>query len=87
MRSVFVLSLMVFCFAGFGQIINFSDPKFKNALVNTKCVDTNGDNIGDVDVDINNDGEIDLNEALNITNLNLRNQNISKLMKLIYFKI
>ncbi len=59
MRSVFVLSLMVFCFSGFGQIINFSDPKFKNALVNTNSIDTDGDSLGDVDADVNNDGEID----------------------------
>jgi uncharacterized repeat protein (TIGR01451 family) len=66
MRSVFVLSLLVFCFSGFGQIINFPDPNFKDALVNSKCVDTDGDGFGDVDADVNNDGEIDVNEALQI---------------------
>ncbi|MBK8819864.1 MAG: T9SS type A sorting domain-containing protein [Saprospiraceae bacterium] len=86
MRSVFVLSLMVFCFAGFGQIINFSDPKFKNALVNTNSIDTDGDGLGDVDADVNNDGEIDLIEALNIKSIILRNQDISNVNEINLFQ-
>ena len=45
------------------QIIHFPDANFKNALVNTKCVDTDGDNIGDSDADLNDDGEVDESEA------------------------
>lgn len=45
------------------EIIDFPDANFKYALVNTKCVDVNNDNIGDVDMDFNNDGEISINEA------------------------
>jgi hypothetical protein len=40
MRSLLVLILLAFYFFGYSQIINFPDPNFKNALVNTKCVDT-----------------------------------------------
>lgn len=43
--------------------IEILDPNFKYALINMKCSDTNGDNIGDTDVDINNDGEIQRTEA------------------------
>lgn len=45
------------------EIIEIPDVNFKYALVNTKCVDTNNDNIGDIDMDSNNDGEIQINEA------------------------
>ena len=41
----------------------FPDAAFKNALVNTNSVDTNNDGQGDVDMDINNDGEIQRPEA------------------------
>ncbi|CAG0898805.1 unnamed protein product [Darwinula stevensoni] len=49
-------------------IIDFPDANFKNALVNSKCADTDGDNIFDADVDFNADGEIDVDEALRVTN-------------------
>ena len=45
------------------QIVNIPDANFKNALVNTNCVDSDGDNQGDIDVDTNNDGEIQQTEA------------------------
>lgn len=70
----------------YGQIIDIPDPKFKNALVNTKCVDLLGDGIGDRDADINNDGQIDVNEALNSPMLLLQNLNIKSLEGLSNFK-
>ncbi len=45
------------------QIIDIPDANFKNALVNTNCVDTDGVNYGDSDADTNNDGEISVSEA------------------------
>ncbi|MBK8372518.1 MAG: hypothetical protein IPL20_14385 [Saprospiraceae bacterium] len=68
------------------QIINFPDANFKNALVNSKCVDLNGDGIGDADADVNNDVEIDNNEALLVSLLTVSNKGISNLTGIEYFK-
>ena len=54
---------LALCMVANAQIIDFPDANFKNALVNSKCVDTNGDNIGDADADLNDDGEIDARET------------------------
>ena len=83
------LSLLVFLF-GFcfvqSQNIDIPDVNFKNALVNTICVDTNGDGELDNDVDINNDGEIQVSEAESVIfELNIRNKNISSLQGIEYF--
>jgi uncharacterized repeat protein (TIGR01451 family) len=86
MRSLLVLILLAFSFVGHSQIINFPDPNFKNALVNTKCVDTDGNGIGDADADLNDDGELSLDEASKIENLNLYLQNIQNLEGIENFK-
>ena len=52
--------------------IEIPDPNFKYALINTNCVDTNGDNIGDIDLDSNNDGEIQKTEVEFIQRLILK---------------
>jgi uncharacterized repeat protein (TIGR01451 family) len=81
MKNVIILLLLTFCVNGYGQIINFPDPNFKNALVNTLCVDTDGLNGPDADADLNNDGEIDLNEGKLIKRLHLVDKNIESLDK------
>ena len=58
------------------QIITFSDTNFKNALVNTNCVDNDNNSIGEADADVNNDNEIELTEAQNVIRLLVYNQNI-----------
>ncbi|MDT0555805.1 T9SS type A sorting domain-containing protein [Patiriisocius hiemis] len=47
------------------QIINFPDPNFKDALVNSPCVSFTGDcdDPSLIDADFNDDGEIDMMEA------------------------
>jgi hypothetical protein len=45
------------------DIIEIPDEHFKHALVDTNSIDTNGDNEGDSDIDLNNDGEIQRSEA------------------------
>lgn len=45
------------------EIILIPDEHFKHALVSTNSIDTNGDHIGDSDIDLNNDGEIQRSEA------------------------
>ncbi len=78
MKNIFLLLLL---FTGIvkGQIVNIPDANFKNVLVNTNCVDLGIDDVGEIDADSNNDGEIDFVEAASITNLILNNSNISDL--------
>ena len=61
------------------QVINIPDTNFKNALINTMCVDTNGDGFFNADADINNDNEIQVDEAEAILRLNVSSQNITEL--------
>jgi type IX secretion system substrate protein len=63
------LALILVSLAGNAQLVGIPDPAFKNALVNTLCIDTNEppDGTGDVDVDTNNDGEIQVSEAQAVT--------------------
>lgn len=67
------------------QNIVFTDVNFKNALVNTNCINIDSSPGADIDADINNDGEIDLTEALLVTNLTINNQNISNIDEISYF--
>lgn len=53
------------------QNITCADTNFRNALVNTLCVDIDGDDAPDVDVDANDDGIIQLSEALAVQRLNV----------------
>ena len=61
------------------QNVIIPDANFKNALVNTACVDTDEDGFLDSDVDINNDGEIQVSEAEAVLNLQVTFENISSL--------
>lgn len=69
-----------------GQVLNIPDPNFKNALVNTLCVDNNGDNQFETDADFNNDGEIDESEALAVLSLKVSDQQIASLAGIEHFK-
>ena len=86
MRSLFIFILGFICYSGSAQIINFPDPNFKKALVNTKCVDTDGVNGSDADADLNNDGEIDKSEVLKVESLILWYKSISNLDGIEYFE-
>lgn len=57
-----IILLLAFFFSN-SQIVDILDANFKNALVNTICVDSNEDGIPDINVDTNNDGEIQVSEA------------------------
>ncbi len=62
----------VFFFAIFiaqAQIVNIPDVNFKNVLTNMLCVDLDNDGFFDADADLNNDGQIQVSEALAVTNL------------------
>ena len=74
---LFLFTIIVFSVKA--QIVNIPDANFKNALVNTLCVDINGDGEGDIDADTNNDGEIQVSEAEAVIGLYVSYQEISSL--------
>jgi hypothetical protein len=66
--KLLTLCLFSFSFSISTQIVNIPDANFKDALVNTICVDIDGTPGPDIDADLNNDGEIQLSEALAVVN-------------------
>lgn len=85
MKNSFILLLLAFSISCYSQIIHFPDPNFKHALVNTKCVDLDGNGQGERTADFNKDGEIDLAEALSIPRLYLGISNMTSHEGLQYF--
>ena len=88
----FTVAILVSTFICQAQIVDIPDANFKNTLVNELCVDTTGNGIEDDDVDINNDGEIQISEAEAVLWLNVSNtfdtpnsERISSLEGLQYF--
>lgn len=62
------------------QIVNIPDPNFKNALVNTLCVPLNENSCeGFFPVDINGNGEIEVEEAEGVEHLCVSIQDIASL--------
>ena len=87
MRNIyFFLTAFALSFTLQAQIINIPDTNFKNALVNTICANTEyGSPNVNSDVDLNNDGEIQVSEAESIYYLDVSNQSISSLEGIEYF--
>jgi hypothetical protein len=80
MRKLYILLIALFAITiSHAQIVNIPDANFKNALVDTNCVDTDGDGFGDSDVDLNDDGEIQESEAEVILWLNVETEDIVSL--------
>ncbi len=77
-RYIFLSTFLTFFFSQ-AQIVNIPDANFKNTLVNTNCVDIDGNGSGDVDVDTNDDGEIQVTEALAVLSLNVESRSIGSL--------
>lgn len=59
--------------------VNIPNVNFKNALLNSPCIDTNFDNVGDAYVDTNNNDEIEPSEAQAVNRLVLAGLGISDL--------
>ncbi|MFK7781906.1 leucine-rich repeat domain-containing protein [Psychroserpens sp.] len=80
MKNYYILlATLFFSYNLSAQIIDIPDANFKNALVNTNCCSTGVTGSVNSDVDTNDDGEIDVNEALQITYINVDNESISSL--------
>jgi uncharacterized repeat protein (TIGR01451 family) len=79
-NSFFAVFFLLLGYCGLeAQIVNIPDANFKNALVNTDCVDTTGDAIGDMDADINDNGEIEVSEALAVNFIYIEGNSIQSL--------
>jgi len=62
-KKIPLLFLLFFTSFTFAQIIDIPDANFKAILVSEMCADTTGDGNLDSDVDLNNNGEIEVSEA------------------------
>jgi hypothetical protein len=72
MKKIYFLVLAFCVFNGLSaQIVTIPDANFKYLLVNSVCADFNNDGILDGDVDVNNDGEIQESETLNVLQLSI----------------
>lgn len=80
MRNFYIL-LSTFLIGNFlqAQIVTIPDANFKNALVNTNCVDTDANGVADADADLNDDGEVQITEAQAVLRLNVYDNSISSL--------
>lgn len=61
------------------QVITIPNGNFKNKLINGNVVDTNFDGLGDISLDTNDDGQIQVSEALAVTSLAVNNSSITSL--------
>ncbi|HLA56303.1 MAG TPA: hypothetical protein VK623_09395 [Flavobacterium sp.] len=78
MKKFYILvGISLFSFSVNAQIVTIPDANFKNALVNYLCVAFGEQDAHDADT--NNDGEIQLSEALAVENLTLDGYNIASL--------
>jgi hypothetical protein len=82
MKKIYLFPLLIVCYFSQAQTINIPDNAFRNALINDNVVDTNNDFIPDSDVDLNDNGLIELTEALSVTYLNLYYFDLSSSQKI-----
>ncbi|WP_405351666.1 T9SS type A sorting domain-containing protein [Nonlabens sp. Asnod3-H03] len=74
MRKLIFLIALSCSFYVVGQNINIPDVRFKNYLISAdNLVDSDNDGLTDTDADLNNDGEIDQNEAQQVVYIDLGN--------------
>lgn len=80
MKKFYLLfTLFITTILGNAQIVDIPDANFKNALINTLCVASGFQESPEWDVDVNNDGEIQVSEAEAVVHLAVTNQNIDSL--------
>ncbi|MGL2965638.1 DUF7619 domain-containing protein [Flavobacterium sp. XGLA_31] len=85
-KSYSLLFLIFSVLTASAQIIDFPDPNFKAWLMASSPTESIAWNMsGKAKIDTNNDGEIEVSEALEIIRLNVSNSNVSDLTGLGYF--
>ncbi len=85
MKNFLLLVFLTWSIAINAQIIDIPDANFKNVLVNTNCADLDDFASFESNVDLNNDGEIEVSEAQLVFGLNLEDQEISNLNGIEFF--
>ncbi|WP_191859255.1 DUF7619 domain-containing protein [Hanstruepera ponticola] len=65
------LFTVLFSISTQSQIVDIPDENFKNALINSNCVSFDYNFPSIIDVDLNNDGEIQLSEAQSVEHLRI----------------
>jgi Leucine-rich repeat (LRR) protein len=98
MKQTYIFCLLFLSLFSSGQIINFPDANFKAKLLQandnidiaSNSTQVNANYVvlqpnGYCSIDLNNDGEIQITEALNIQFLDLNNSNISNLTGIEFF--
>ncbi|OAB79977.1 T9SS type A sorting domain-containing protein [Cochleicola gelatinilyticus] len=80
MKTIYTfLLLVIYQSMAWGQILDIPDANFKNTLVNVHCVSEDFNATPNAPVDSNNDGEIQLSEALMVEHLRILSQDVSDL--------
>lgn len=80
MKKLYFLLFALGLFTGVeAQIINIPDVNFKTKLLTYNCADFTNDGIFTDDVDTNNDGEIQVSEAIAVKRLEVDNASITNL--------
>ena len=84
--KLLLISLLIVQFTN-AQNIVFADPAFNSSLVNLPMYDAGARNLaGDnTTIDLNNDNQISVSEAANISQLYIRNENIVNLQGIEFF--
>ncbi|WMI69720.1 T9SS type A sorting domain-containing protein [Mangrovimonas sp. YM274] len=72
MKQIYLVLISFLCMmSANAQIVDIPDTNFKTYLTTSNCVDLDEDGVGDVDADTNDNGEIEVEEALGVTSLKL----------------
>jgi hypothetical protein len=82
MKKFYISFLFLFLFFGWSataQIVSIPDANFKNVLLNTNCAYLFGDVSEQTDVDANDNGEIEVSEALNVNWLSINSASVTDL--------
>ena len=78
-KPLTIIAFILFSTLSFAQIVNIPNSSFRNTLLNSNCVDIDGDYQGDIPADLNNDGQIQVSEAEAVIGLIVNDRNISSL--------
>lgn len=79
-KQFFFLLFLLVAASSHAQIVNIPDANFKDACVNAPIVDFDGDGTPEADVDTNDDGEIQVSEALAVQRMYPRGSGIQSLV-------
>jgi Leucine-rich repeat (LRR) protein len=80
MKQLILLTIWLMCNVhSQGQVITIQDANFRQALMNGLHIDSDDNGLADAKIDANNDGKIQIEEALAVKKLNVSEKNIHSL--------